>query len=161
MPLKNKGSYVLILCLASEQTLQVGKLGRLHFEPGFYAYTGSAFGPGGLGGRLNHHTKPLNPGVRLHWHIDYLRQAAALAGIWVNEGRRFREHIFASILREMAGPGPALQGFGCSDCSCPTHLFFFKHKPDRHLFTKKFKKKCPEDPPVLELDLHPHHQPAT
>jgi Uri superfamily endonuclease len=152
MNLKNKGSYVLILRLTSAQILQVGKLGPLHFQPGYYAYTGSAFGPGGLGARLKHHLSPLKPNARLHWHIDYFRQAAAPAGIWINEGQRFREHIFASILRKMTDDGPSLKGFGCSDCSCPSHLFFFRETPDRHLFSKLLKKICPDDPPVFELD---------
>jgi hypothetical protein len=71
------GTYALILALQSSTELQVGCLGRIRFHAPFYLYFGSAFGPGGLQARIEHH---LQPARRAHWHIDYLRQAAEVVG---------------------------------------------------------------------------------
>ncbi len=35
--------------------IQIGKLGQFKFKKGYYAYVGSAFGPGGLNSRIKHH----------------------------------------------------------------------------------------------------------
>jgi Uri superfamily endonuclease len=82
------GTYVLLLYLAENRTITVGKLGTFDFPMGWYTYIGSAFGAGGLVARLKHH---LQPGDRPHWHIDYLRREAqvvecALAGCGKTEG---------------------------------------------------------------------------
>lgn len=42
----SKGTYVLVFEAKREQKIQVGKLGLINLQPGFYAYIGSAFGPG-------------------------------------------------------------------------------------------------------------------
>jgi len=43
------GTYTLLVAVPEVTTADVGALGWTAFEPGWYAYTGSAFGPGGLG----------------------------------------------------------------------------------------------------------------
>ena len=78
-----RGTYILILRLDRTRTLQVGSLGRFRFPGGYFAYVGSAFGPGGLGGRLKHH---LNPSAPAHWHIDTLRKVARLHQVWLASG---------------------------------------------------------------------------
>ena len=42
------GTYALILLAGTEQRIKVGSLDNLDVCPGFYVYTGSAFGSGGL-----------------------------------------------------------------------------------------------------------------
>ena len=61
------GSYLLILHVAHPAAIVVGRFGKVAVASGWYLYTGSALGPGGLRGRLRHH---LQPAPRPHWHID-------------------------------------------------------------------------------------------
>jgi len=68
---------VLILRLPCPATVNVGRLGRVRFPAGWYAYVGSAYGPGGLAARISRHLRPSKPS---HWHLDYL-----LNEQWVNE----------------------------------------------------------------------------
>ena len=42
------GTYALILLCASNARIQIGRLGKMHLQTGYYVYLGSAFGPGGL-----------------------------------------------------------------------------------------------------------------
>lgn len=66
-----KGVYVLILKLEEDSEIQIGRLGKLHFRNGFYAYIGSALGGGFK--RVDRHinvSKGINHTKK--WHIDYL-----------------------------------------------------------------------------------------
>ena len=72
------GTYALILRLDKGQKLRVGALGTVVVEPGYFAYVGSAFGPGGIAARCAHH---LRTSSRPHWHIDYLRRVAVIQEI--------------------------------------------------------------------------------
>ena len=63
------GTYILVLRSTEHCSVKVGRLGVLRLEPGYYAYAGSALGPGGVGARLGRH---LRGPRRAHWHIDYL-----------------------------------------------------------------------------------------
>jgi Uri superfamily endonuclease len=131
---REKGSYLLMLKLLRTKEIQVGKLGRIGFERGWYAYAGSAFGPGGLAARLNHHLRPVQ---KRHWHIDYLRDEAIAMAVWIAQGLPSREHDWASILAKHPWAGKWVRGFGCSDCTCPSHLLYFEHQPGKDLIRKK------------------------
>jgi len=72
------GTYALVMRCSSDQQVEVGKLGSLRLQSGFYVYVGSAFGPGGLKARIAHHVKISE---RPHWHIDYLHPALDLTEI--------------------------------------------------------------------------------
>jgi Uri superfamily endonuclease len=100
----------------------VGKLGKFEFQPGYYLYVGSAFGPGGLAGRLKHHVKT-SPCP--HWHIDYLRREATLVQVWFSEDEIPREHEWANMLQALPGAIIPVNSFGSSDCACRSHLFYF------------------------------------
>ena len=126
-----RGTYVLILRLERLHRIQVGRLGCFRFPVGWFAYVGSAFGPGGLRGRLGHH---LNPAAPNRWHIDYLRKVATLDQVWLASGEEVQEHAWARLLREgMKGEIP-VPGFGSSDCRCEAHLFRFGDRPSWHTF---------------------------
>lgn len=113
------GSYLLILHVAHPAEIVIGRFGKVAVAPGWYLYTGSALGPGGLRGRLHHH---LQPARRPYWHIDYLRQVGEVAEVWcVVDGRRW-EHAWAAHLAQQATPAPC-RGFGASDCRCAAHCF--------------------------------------
>jgi Uri superfamily endonuclease len=117
------GSYALLLSSASDANIRVGKLGGMRLRPGFYIYIGSALGPGGVRARVNHH---LHASPRPRWHIDYLRAHATAEEVWLCQGRKRREHLWARFLSSMPGVSVPMPGFGSSDCGCEAHLFSFK-----------------------------------
>lgn len=128
-----KGTYVLILHLGKSAQVRIGRLGVAGFSRGFYAYVGSALGPGGLAGRINRHSKVIKP---CHWHIDYLRRRCRLTGIWYMVSPVRREHDWARVLAKTPGASIPIPGFGSSDCDCPAHLVFFESAPALTVFRK-------------------------
>jgi Uri superfamily endonuclease len=124
--LKSGGTYVLWLHLASNRRIGVGRLGDIDFAAGYYGYVGSAQGPGGLAARAGRH---LRGGLKLRWHIDYLRHAAHPAALWCCVSSRRWEHDWAVLLAAVPGGWMPALGFGASDCRCPAHLFGFKRLP--------------------------------
>jgi Uri superfamily endonuclease len=114
------GTYTLVVELPETVVVEVGALGRHTFPAGGYAYTGSAFGSGGLS-RVDRHRRVAtgDHDVR-HWHIDYLlgHPSTSVVDVVVTRGADV-ECTVASAL----GDGP-VDGFGSSDCACDTHLSF-------------------------------------
>jgi Uri superfamily endonuclease len=125
-PQTAKGTYILILRQSLPAVLTVGRLGKFPFAAGWYAYVGSAFGTGGLAGRLKHH---LAHEKRLHWHIDYLTQTASVDEIWYLANETPHEHTWAAILATLPHTTIPVNRFGASDCKCPSHLFYFSARP--------------------------------
>lgn len=127
------GTYVLIVRLCQRMTVAVGKLGAFDFPAGWYAYAGSARGPGGLAARVSRHCrKSKTP----HWHIDYLRAHAKPVAAWYATGLEKRECSWARILLKLTGASIPASGFGASDCRCPTHLVRFPTPPDLSAFVR-------------------------
>ena len=122
----DKGTYILLMRLAAPHTIPIGRLGVFDFAAGYYAYVGSAFGSGGLAGRLSHHLKPA---PRPHWHIDYLRQIAPLVELCYSASDTRLECVWAAELKQMPGAGIPIPRFGASDCRCEAHLFYFAAAP--------------------------------
>ncbi|WP_436902733.1 GIY-YIG nuclease family protein [Halovenus halobia] len=114
------GTYTLCLELATPAEIEVGALGANSFDSGWYAYVGSALGSGGFS-RVERH-RELAAGKRdtRHWHIDYLlgHSESRLDSV-VKTTSVDGECAVASAL-----DSPTITDFGCSDCSCETHLFF-------------------------------------
>ncbi len=117
-----KGTYILLMQLSTAQSLMIGRLGMFDLAAGWYAYVGSAFGSGGLAGRLKHHFKPA---PRPHWHIDYLRQVAPLVEVCCAASDTRLECTWAAALKHMPGAEIPIPRFGASDCRCEAHLFRF------------------------------------
>jgi len=121
------GTYMLLIELAERLVVEVGRAGRMDFEPGLYAYVGSALGPGGLTARLRRHaSRP----ARKHWHVDHLlglSDRARLAGVLVIEGDERRECAWAAWVEGAALA--TVDGFGASDCRCQGHLFHISQAP--------------------------------
>jgi Uri superfamily endonuclease len=63
-----------------------------------------------------------------HWHIDFLREHVSPVEAWVSYEAKQLEHEWAGILFERPET-TAIQGFGCSDCKCYSHLFFTTEMP--------------------------------
>jgi len=110
------GTYLLIITLPKDTTLMVGKRGLLHFKKGYYAYVGSALN--GLDQRIQRHLKA---DKKIHWHIDYLLAFTEIVEIFYKENNRREECSIAQVLERNF---TSIPGFGCSDCSCKSHLFF-------------------------------------
>jgi Uri superfamily endonuclease len=118
------GSYVLLLHVAHSRTLAVGRLEGVYFPAGFYAYAGSARGPGGLRARVGRH---LRGDGRVRWHIDYLRAVAEVrAGYYLITDRSL-ECEWSQALAALPNARIPVVGFGASDCraGCRAHLIQF------------------------------------
>lgn len=131
------GTYVLILECIAPQQVQVGALGNLPLQPGWYLYVGSAFGPGGLKGRLAHHLTGNRP---QHWHVDALKPVTFTKAVWFTDDSRHLEHNWASACLAMPGIMIPMKGFGSSDCRCPAHLFRATAYPTLSVFYEAVKK---------------------
>jgi len=124
------GTYTLFLTLSTPKVLTIGRLGRFEFPPGVYAYQGSAWGSGGLRGRLGRHLKGTG---RKHWHIDYLRAGAEVRGYGYLTTRTGvkpvppTECTWSQGLATLPRASIPIPGFGVSDCTsgCLAHLVYF------------------------------------
>lgn len=116
-----KGVYVLIIKLSDATNITVGKLGKLYFRKGFYTYVGSALGKAGFK-RVTRHFKT-SEGInnKRKWHIDYLLPYSKIICAVLLPTHENLECIIASSIKEFSDE---IYGFGCSDCSCSSHLFF-------------------------------------
>ncbi|WP_122091044.1 GIY-YIG nuclease family protein [Halalkalicoccus subterraneus] len=114
------GTYTLVIALPEPATIDVGALGTQEFSAGRYAYTGSAFGPGGFS-RVDRH-RELARGERdtRHWHVDYLlgHPTAAIEAVV----RTPEEDVECAVGRTL--PDAGIDGFGASDCDCVSHLAY-------------------------------------
>lgn len=121
-----KGIYCLILKTCGA-VCSVGALGEVTFPAGWYIYVGSALGPGGLS-RVDRHIRVHRGegGHRHRWHIDRLltdrRFALTAAVLGETAGQ-----LECTLARHLGGDG--IQGFGCSDCRCTTHLLYRDEEP--------------------------------
>ena len=134
---REPGSYIVILHSSTNETVNIGARGPLQLMPGFYLYTGSALGPGGLRARLGHH---LSVSQRPRWHIDYLRRVTEVWEAWLYIGDDRKEHHWANALANTPGLAPVVPGFGASDCSCVTHLFYTQSEPTIADFNRSLKR---------------------
>jgi Uri superfamily endonuclease len=121
-----RGTYLLLARLDEPVELSVGQLGTFAFPAGWYAYAGSALGPGGLPARLARHARLVK---RLHWHIDYLLHKAILKASWQIASPDRLECAWASATSQLPGARIAVPRFGASDCRCRGHLVYLAHHP--------------------------------
>ena len=135
------GTYVLLLHLETNETIQIGRLGKFFFPAGWYTYIGSAFGAGGLLGRIKHHLRvPEQP----HWHIDYLRKYAQIIEIWLSPDSERREEDWVDMMLDVPGAVTLVEGFGASDTNKETHLFYFDVKPSLEDFAIGVRTRFPQ-----------------
>ncbi|QDX41809.1 DUF123 domain-containing protein [Salarchaeum sp. JOR-1] len=122
------GTYTLVVSLDESVAVTFGAAGERDLDRGFYAYTGSAFGSGGLS-RVDRH-RELDRGERdtRHWHVDYLlgHPASTLVDTYTVENEN-RECELARRLADALTPVP---GLGASDCDCDTHLAYAEERAD-------------------------------
>ncbi|MCX8024563.1 MAG: GIY-YIG nuclease family protein [Thermanaerothrix sp.] len=118
------GIYGLILWLPHTSHVRIGRLGTYDFSAGWYAYWGSARGPGGIAARIHHH---LNPTVRPHWHLDFLRPYGQIKAVLFTPYPAYPECQWVQQALTFPNVTAPVQGFGSRDCrkKCPSHLLYF------------------------------------
>lgn len=115
-----KGTYCLLIHLKDDSNVIIGKLGEKYFCKGYYVYIGSALNS--LEKRVQRHIKS---DKKLHWHIDYLlncKEAEIIDVIYTISKDRWE----CKIASEINSNSINVVDFGCSDCKCDSHLFYFK-----------------------------------
>lgn len=137
---RDRGAYLLLLKIPERTQIRVGKLGEINFPAGWYVYVGSAAKD--LTARIARH---LRRRKRFHWHIDYLRDQAVEALALPIRSSQEEECVIADALSRVLRPHSP--GFGCSDCSCRTHLYFSTGRPlhlrQFHEFLERFRMPVP------------------
>jgi Uri superfamily endonuclease len=120
------GTYAVIFSSQSKAKVRFGRWGQLDLVSGYYVYVGSAFGPGGVQARVSRHCRKIKP---KHWHIDYVLEFLQPVGVWCSYESERLEHRWAQAFADISSMS-SVQGFGCSDCKCNSHLFNASTKPN-------------------------------
>jgi Uri superfamily endonuclease len=129
MDFSKKGVYCLIFENQACK-LKIGKKGEFSFASGFYIYVGSALGSGGLK-RVKRHidfsrNKDGNKDRKPRWHVDYLHLSPAfrlVSAVCASTSSKLECTLSSRI------GGDSVFGFGCTDCTCNSHLFYRKKSP--------------------------------
>lgn len=124
------GTYLITLKNTASRRITIGRKGTFLFPPGYYCYVGSALGPGGVLSRVRRHC---NISKRKHWHIDFLREVATPVAVWFTHATIRHEHHWADALSRLS-KAQAVEGFGCTDCTCLAHLYCFPNPPSLEEF---------------------------
>jgi len=121
----DKGSYLLVLCNERDQKIQIGALGERSFKKGYYVYVGSAMQ--GLSKRIKRH---LSNQKITRWHLDYICPAKLKVDkvFPVNRIDRLEEKLAQRMMQISSSSVP---GFGSSDSTLDSHLFYFPQRPYR------------------------------
>ncbi len=119
--MNDKGIYILILRLSNDTDITVGKLGALKFKTGFYAYAGSALGTGGFKRVTRHFNVASGRNQVRKWHIDHLLpHSEVICAVLITTDKP----IECLAAKDLAKSFKEIPGFGCTDCTCRSHLFF-------------------------------------
>lgn len=123
-----KGSYLLVIKKENDSIIRIGKLGEIAFNKGFYVYVGSALN--GLEQRIKRH---LRNNKNINWHIDYLLDYAKITDVFYKENNVREEcHIAKKLSKKLS----SISGFGCSDCTCKSHLFYGTYNEIKHIIER-------------------------
>lgn len=118
-----KGCYCLVIKLDETSEIKIGKkLGKIKFNKGHYVYVGSAMNS--LPSRIKRH---LSDEKKLHWHIDYFLKYSQITEVIYNKSNR---KIECDLSKYIASKTFGIRDFGCSDCDCESHLYYFKTKKE-------------------------------
>jgi Uri superfamily endonuclease len=135
------GSYIVIGRLDNAVLLTSGPFSGQQITPGYYLYSGSAYGPGGLRARITRHLKS---DTKKFWHFDHLKSNLSIEEIFFSIDTKNQECEFIKTIQGMPSVSIPLPGFGSSDCrkGCPAHLVKFPLSMDIKLvfdiLTEKF-----------------------
>jgi sugar fermentation stimulation protein A len=128
----DKGSYLVIYKNNKKTKIDVGKLGKIVFEKGYYIYSGSA--KISISARTKRHkTNQQNK----RWHIDYIHPPFELVKI-IRFPSLDVECMLSNFLSKYFS---CVKGFGSSDCNCASHFFYSESNPQKEdFFTKDLYK---------------------
>lgn len=115
----DSGIYLLEFFRHKPGLIEVGAKGKIAFPPGYYYYVGTA--QSNLNSRIRRHREGSN---NKHWHIDYLAAEASLQNVYAWPLEKEYECKLADALNDLEVTKIIESGFGASDCSCNTHLYF-------------------------------------
>jgi Uri superfamily endonuclease len=107
-------------------TVRIGALGPVTFRRGWHIYVGSALGSGGLARLSRHVSLSQAKDKRPKWHIDYLSCSDRFS-LWYTVHAPTTDRLECRLAEALGGP--FVPTFGCSDCTCPSHLFFRRKNP--------------------------------
>jgi len=119
---EDRGSYLILYHLPKKRFMEIGGLGKVTFKQGYYIYVGSSMKS--LTKRVERHRRSRK---KVHWHIDYFRGLAEFQAALPVRSEDDLECELASAMTKLSEW--SIPGFGCSDCSCPSHLFGFSTDP--------------------------------
>ncbi len=122
----NRGAYLLILKVDDFISVKGWEL-----RAGFYVYVGS--GKKNLDQRIKRH---LRKNKKNRWHIDYLIEKAKIIKVIPIRTSEDLECRLAEELKKLSEA--SINGFGCSDCRCRSHLFYFSQDPIKSSEFQKF-----------------------
>lgn len=116
------GSYIFSGYLKRKKWINFGRDKKFLFQRGWYLYVGS--GMVSLDKRIERHRAKRK---KFHWHIDYLRKHLKKIKVFPFYSSK---RIECEISRELLSISvDFIKSFGSSDCTCPSHLFYFKENP--------------------------------
>lgn len=147
----DKGIYCLVFrnhgC-----NLRIGALGAITFRAGWHTYVGSALGSGGLK-RLERHISL----AHLHnkqpkWHIDHLLTSPLFSLVCAFYAVT-AERLECQLARELNDGGVSM--FGCSDCSCTSHLLYRPGDPKREILAAFHNLQLD---PIIKTIINPQVQ---
>lgn len=127
------GTYIIVMRATQGAAVQIGSWRCIELRRGWYIYVGSAFGPGGIGARVRRHFR--EDKVK-RWHIDYITTLAKPQCAWFCIEAQRLEHSWATVCQQ-SDAFTAIKGFGCSDCTCGSHLFGVDEEPSLGQFIAK------------------------
>ncbi len=127
-----RGAYCIIIEVKKDSSVKIGALGKIKFKKALYCYVGSAMN--NLEKRIKRHLKK---DKKLHWHIDYLlkNKNTEIKKVFYKESTKREECKIADFVSKNSIN--SINGFGCSDCRCKSHLFVIR---GCNFFNKDFKK---------------------
>ena len=116
----NKGNYCLIIKVLKDCRIKIGAKGFINFKKGYYVYVGSALSS--LSKRIERH---LSDKKKKHWHADYLllnKNTKIVDVIYTYCENKIECDISHEINKKT---NEYIELFGCSDCNCLSHLYYF------------------------------------
>lgn len=125
----DKGIYCLVFRNPA-CTVRVGALGPIACRKGWHIYVGSALGSGGLARLERHVVLSRNKDRHPKWHVDYLSISPSFC-LRYTVSALTAERLECRLAAALAGEN--IMGFGCSDCGCPSHLFYRQKNPVREV----------------------------
>ncbi len=121
----DKGNYCIVIEVLKNSRIKIGAKGFMEFKKGYYVYVGSALGS--LSTRIKRH---LSDDKKKHWHIDYLllnKNTKVIQVIYTNCTEKIECDISHNINETSVN---YIELFGCSDCKCMSHLYFYDSLDD-------------------------------